>query len=189
MTGREALRFTEGVDTAHLVSLLCFERVSDELARVLIDARCSFVAADGQYYFAISEKSQGTSAAAAQLAAMVLAAPARGSSTSTIDLRAGREPGVGAALTNPINLLHWLHAQAAGVDFHPTVNAYLSSCDPDDILPFLPFHPAPGEGGEGTSVVIAVRVLHLVDDHGSEVPGHFTVGGLELQLPGEALRS
>ena len=134
----------------------------------------------------------GTSAAAAQFAAAVLAEPGPASSTSTIDLRAGREPGARAALTNPINLLHWLHAQAAGVDFHPTVNAYLGSCDPDDILPFLPFHPAPGEGApKGFVDHRSCGFLFFASprDRGSGDTGHFTIGGLELQLPGETLRA
>jgi hypothetical protein len=161
------------VDTPRYVSLLVFERVSVELARVLVDARCSFVAADGQYHLAFSEEQPGTSVVAAQFAAALLLQPGPESSTSTIDLGADRAPGTVVALTNPIKLLHWLVVQPAAVDFHPTVNAYLGSSDPDDILPYLPFHPAPGEGGEGTSLVVAVRVRQVAADHGSELPGLF----------------
>jgi hypothetical protein len=174
------------VDTPRYVSLLVFERVSVELARVLVDARCSFAAADGQYHFATSEEQPGTSVEAAELAATLLLHPGPHSSTATIDLGAGRAPGTVVALGDPIKLLHWLVEQPAGVDFHPTVNAYLGSSDPDDILPYLPFHPAPGEGGEGTSLVAAVRVRHVAADHGSELPGLFRVAGLDLQLLSEA---
>jgi hypothetical protein len=175
------------VDTPRYVSLLVFERVSAELARVLVDARCSFVAADGRYHFATSEEPPGASAAAALFAAAVLVRPGPRSSASTVDLGAGRTPRAGAALINPIKLLHWLVAQPAAVDFHPTVNAYLGSSDPDDILPYLPFHPAADEGGEGTSVVVAIRVRLAAADHGAELPGLFRIGDFELQLPGEAL--
>jgi len=175
------------VTTPAYVSLLAFERVSTELVRVLVDARCSFVAADGQYRFATSEEPPGTSPEAAQLAARLLTQPGRASSASTIDLAAGRVPGTVAALSNPIELLHWLVLQPAAVDFHHTVNAYLGSSDPDDILPYLPFHPATGEGGEGTSVVVAVRVRSAAADHRSEAAGVFRIAGFELQLPGEAL--
>jgi hypothetical protein len=175
-----------GVDAPRL-SLLVFERVPVELGRVLRDARCSFVAADGQYYLAISKEPPGTSAAAAQFAAAALVYPGPESSTSTIDLASGRAPAVAAGLANPIEFLHWLVAQPAAADFHPTVNAYLGSSDPDDILPYLPFHPAPGEGGEGISLVVAVGVRHLAFDHGAELTGVFKIAGLDLQLPGEAL--
>jgi hypothetical protein len=174
------------VTTPAYVSLLVFERVSVEVVRVLVDARCSFVAADGQYHFATSELPPGTSTSAAQLAAALLGQPGRESSASTIDLAAGRVPGTVAALSNPIKLLHWLVLQPAAVDFHPTVNAYLGSSDPDDILPYLPFHPAAGEGGDGTAVVVAVRVSCVAADHGTEA-GVFRIAGFELQLPGEAL--
>jgi hypothetical protein len=175
------------VTTPAYVSLLVFERVSTELVRVLVDARCSFVAADGQYHFATSKAPPGTSTEAAQLAAALLTQPGRDSSASRIDLTAGRVPGTVAALSNPIRLLHWLELQPAAVDFHPTVNAYLGSSDPDDILPYLPFHPATGEGSEGNSVVVAVRVRSAAADHGSEEAGLFRIAGFELQLPGEAL--
>lgn len=173
--------------TTAYVSLLVFERVSAELARVLVDSRCSFVAADGQYHFATSEEPPGPSTEAAQLAAALLTQPGRDSSASTLDLAAGRVSVTVAALSDPIKLLHWLVLQPAAVDFHPTVNAYLGSSDPDDILPHLPFHPAAGEGGEGTSLVVAVRVRIAAADHGSEEAGLFRIAGFELQLPGEAL--
>jgi hypothetical protein len=96
-------------------------------------------------------------------------------------------PGTVAALANPIKLLHWLVLQPAAVDFHSTVNAYLGSSDPDDILPYLPFHPAAGEGGEGTSVVVAVRIRSAAADQGSEEAGVFRIAGFELQHSGEAL--
>jgi hypothetical protein len=169
------------------VSLLVLERLPVELARVLVDARCSSVSADGQYYLAMSKEPSGTSAVAAQFAAAVLVQPGPKSSTSTIDLGAGRVPGIAAGLANPIELLHWLVAQPASVDFYPTVHAYLGSSDPDDILPYLPFHPAAGEGGEGTSSVVAVRVRKIAADHGSELADVFKIADLDLQLPGEAL--
>jgi hypothetical protein len=170
-----------------LLSLVVFERLPLELARVLVDAHCSFIAAEGQYYLAITKEPPGTSAVAAQLATAVLVEPGPESSTSTIDLGAGRVPGVAAGLGNPIELLHWLLAQPPAADFYPTVHAYLGSSDPDDILPYLPFHPAAGEGGEGTSLVVAVGVGHAVADHSSELAGVFTLAGLDLQFPGEAL--
>jgi hypothetical protein len=175
------------VTTPAYVSLLVFERVSTELVRVLVDARCSFVAADGQYHFATAKERPGSSTQAAQLAEALLTQPGKESSASTIDLAAGRVPGTVAALANPIKLLHWLVLQPAAVDFHSTVNAYLGSSDPDDILPYLPFHPAAGEGGEGTSVVVAVRIRSAAADQGSEEAGVFRIAGFELQHSGEAL--
>jgi hypothetical protein len=176
-----------GVSTSRYSSLLVFDRASAELARVLVDARCSFVSADGQYYFAMLKEPSGTSAEAARFATAVLVEPGAGSSSSTIDLGAGRVPGTVAALINPIQLLQWLVAQPAAVDFYPTLHAYLGSSDPDDILPYLPFHPAIGNGSEGTSAVVAVRVRHACADHGSEVAGRFRIAGVELQLPGGLL--
>jgi len=170
-------------------SLLCFERVSPELVRVLDDARCSFVAADGLFHLARPVETSGSSMEAASFALAALADPGPGSSTTQIDLGAGRDPGVEAALSNPIKLLHWLVAQAAAVDFHPTVNAYIGSSDPDDILPYLPFHPASGAGGEGSATLVAVRVRGFLRPDGSGVPGLVTIDGLELQAPGGALRS
>ena len=149
--------FTESVQSTRRISLLCFERVSAELARVLVDAACSFVAVDGHYHLASMPAAWGVSPDATRLASAMLLAPGPGSSRTTIDLGAGRESGVPAELANPIKLLFWLVAQPAAVDFHPTVNAYIGSSDPDDILPYLPFHPAPGAGGHGSAVVVADR--------------------------------
>jgi hypothetical protein len=170
-------------------SLLCFERVSPELVRVLNDARCSFLSTDGQFHLARPIEVSGSSKEAASFALSVLANPGQESSTTTIDLGAGRDPEVNAVLSNPIKLLHWLVAQAAAVDFHPTVNAYIGSSDPDDILPYLPFHPGNGEGGVGPSTLVAVRVRGFLRLEDSEAPGSVTIGGLELWAPGEALRS
>lgn len=146
------------MDSPRLYSLLCFEHCSAELARVLDDARCSYFDTEGRFGLARPELLFGQRPEVGVFAASVLAHPGEGSSSTTIDLTAGRVPGSAAMLENPIALLHWLIAQRFAVDFHPTVNAYIGSSDPDDILPFLPFHPAAGKGGEGDSSLVAVRV-------------------------------
>lgn len=171
------------MDAPRLYSLLCFEACSEELARVLADARCSFFDADGRFQLARPEVISGQRAEIGSFARAVLEHPGVGSSSTTIDLTAGRVPGSNAELANPISVLHWLIAQRAAVDFHPTVNAYIGSSDPDDILPFLPFHPAPGKGGDGDSSLVVVRVPGFA--HGG-APGRaqaLRVGTTDFLLP------
>jgi hypothetical protein len=171
------------VDAPRLYSLLCFEACSEELARVLDDARCSFFDTEGRFQLARPEVISGQRDEVGSFARAVLEHPGAGGSSTTIDLTAGRVPGSSAELANPISLLHWLIAQRAAVDFHPTVNAYIGSSDPDDILPFLPFHPAPGQGGEGDSSVVVVRVPGFA--HGGAPGGAqaLRVGRTDLLLP------
>jgi hypothetical protein len=152
------LSFTGAVAAPRLYSLLCLETCSEELARVLSDAWCSFFDSEGRFHLSRPEVISGRRAEVGSFARSVLENPGVASASSTIDLTAGRVPGSRAEIANPIALLHWLIVQRAAVDFHPTVNAYIGSSDPDDILPFLPFHPAPGHGGEGDSLLVLVRV-------------------------------
>jgi hypothetical protein len=172
------------VDLPRRYSLLCFGVCSEELAQVLDDARCSFFDTEGRFHLVRPELISGQRAAVGSFASSALEHPGRESSSTTIDLTAGRVPGSKAELANPISLLHWLIAQRSAVDFHPTVRAYLSSCDPDDILPFLPFHPAPGKGGDGDSSLVVVRVRGIPAGGAPTGAQALRVGAVELLLPG-----
>jgi hypothetical protein len=172
------------VDAPRLYSLLCFELCSEELARVLVDARCSFFDTEGRFHLARPELISGQRADVGSFARAALEHPGRESSSTTIDLTVGRVPGSKAELANPISLLHWLIRQRVAVDFHPTVRAYLSSCDPDDILPFLPFHPALGKGGDGDSSLVVVGVPGFPDGGAPASAQSLRIGTAEFLLPG-----
>lgn len=150
--------FTGTMHPGQSVSMLCFSESSDEIAAVLDDAGCSFMDRLGRFHLAHPSAASGQRDDVGVFCAEVMDRARGDVAVGRIDLGAGREPVAPGVLVNPIELLHWIITQAAAVDFHPTVNAYIFSCDPDDILPFLPFHPAPGRGGEGVADVLAVRL-------------------------------
>jgi hypothetical protein len=171
------------VESPRLYSLLCLEVCSLELARVLTDARCSFFDTEGRFTLARPELLSGRSTEVGRFAAAVLQRPREAGSSSTIDLTAGRVRGSAAALTNPIALLHWLMAQSSAVDFHPSIRAYISSSDPDDILPFVPFHPAFGAGAEGDSALVVVRVPGYRDAAPRAGASSLRLGSTDFLLP------
>lgn len=161
--------------------MLCFSATTDELAAVLDDAACSFMDSAGRFHLARPVVVSGSRKDVGAFCATILAGAI--DSSVRIDLGAGREPVQADALANPIKLLHWIIAQAAAVDFHPTVNAYIFSSDPDDILPFLPFHPALSRGGIGMAEVVAVRVPIADASREAQRSGAIEIDGYELSLP------
>jgi hypothetical protein len=171
------------MDPGRLVSMLCFSAVTDELASVLDAAACSFMDERGRFHLARPVVASGQRRDIGEFCGAVLARVGVGSSATRIDLGAGREPVEPGVLANPIKLLHWIITQAAAVDFHPTVNAYIFSSDPDDILPFLPFHPAPGRGGVGTADVVAVRLFISKGKATVGAPASVEIDGYYLTLP------
>lgn len=166
--------------------MLCFSATSDELCDVLTDARCSFMDQQGRFHLARPEALSGRSEAAAEFCKVVMERATDEGGVTEIDLGAGRTPVSDGVLANPIKLLFWLITQGAAVDFHPSVNAYIFSSDPDDILPFLPFHPAPGKGAKEIATVLALRLP--IRPAGSGPAGELSVvvGGFELSLPSGA---
>lgn len=174
------------MDTPRQYSLLALEICSPELARVLEDARCSFVDADGRFHLRRPEVISGRRSDVGDFARTLLEQPGAGSSSTTIDLTAGRVAGANAEIANPISLLHWLIAQRAAVDFHPTVNAYIGASDPDDILPFLPFHPASGEGGERAVSLVVARVLGTTGGTAPVRSGVLRIGGTDFSAPSQS---
>ena len=138
--------------------MLCFSATSDELVDVLIDARCSFLDLAGRFHLVRKDFVDGRSVQVSEFCRILLDGPFDRGQYAEIDLRAGRVPVADGVLANPIELLHWLVTQNAAVDFHPSVNAYIFSSDPDDILPFLPFHAAAGRGGDEVATVLALRL-------------------------------
>ena len=165
------------------VSILCLSALSDELADVLSDTRCSYMDSSGRFHLARPEVLDGVRTDVGSYCQRVLAQLRRGDASATIDLGAGRVPVAAGVLANPVDLLHWLIGQANAVDFHPTVNAYIFSSDPDDILPFLPFHPAPGRGGRGVADVRAVRAPIARAVNWAHRAGSVVVASYELSLP------
>lgn len=138
--------------------MLCFSALSEELVDVLVDTRCSFLERSGRFHLARPDDVSGRSREAAAFCQILLDGPFAREQFCEIDLRAGRVPVADGVLANPIQLLHWLIGQDTAVDFHPTVNAYIFSSDPDDILPFLPFHAALARGGDEIATVLSIRL-------------------------------
>jgi hypothetical protein len=165
------------------VSMLCFSATTDELAAVLDDAACSFMDADGRFHLARPVVVSGSRPDVGEFCASVLSSAIDRRDVARIDLGAGRDPVEADVLADPIKLLHWIISQAAAVDFHPTVNAYIFSSDPDDILPFLPFHPSIGKGGRGIAELVAVRLPIAEARVAAARPGVIQLDGYELSLP------
>jgi hypothetical protein len=199
------VRTPPGDRAAPPLPLVLFERVTAEIAQVLRAVGCGY--ADGAGVLHLPKRP----GPATELAPATEPAPDRVAESvrwaigeqvaddsgrfALIDLYCGgRDPLAARDLSglarppeqlivNPIGLLGWLATLSVTRRAHSAMLAYLLASDPDEILPFLPWHPKGPEfvleDGEvrvrGASVVSAVQVREARD---------WRTGGDVLVLPG-----
>jgi hypothetical protein len=186
--------------------LVIFEQITGEVAGVLRDVGCGYADGAGALYLPEERGATGDPALVLpppppeRIAASVRWAISeqmadREGHFATLDLYCGgrdrlAERDLGrlprapdALLDNPIGLLGWLATLSVTRRVHPQLLTYLACSDPDEILPFLPWHAKGPDVAldeldllvRGASVVSAVELLAERD---------WRTGGDVLVLPG-----
>jgi len=175
-------------------AVVLFERLTGEVAATLRDVGCAYADATGLRWLpgrpAMAPEG-GSDRAVGEAIDAVLADP-RGR-FALLDLRCGGADrlsgrslaGLGRAperlIDDPIGLVDWLSHLHETRTHHSSLRTYLACSDPDEILPYLPYHPkGPDVSLEGLTVrdaTIVVAVEAVLTDGAAS-------GGATLVLPG-----
>ena len=175
------------------LSVVVLELATPEYRRVLDDARCSYLEASGAASVLVGgmrhELVPAELLAGAASQALAAARGDPGRPRALLDLRP-RTPGDRRAgvpgdlrevgfLADPIEMLWWLMGVHEARHVHSTLNAYLYSSDPDDILPFLPYHPVRDPAPlSGSTAIEEVALATVVFGRATARRG----GSVELEL-------